>query len=68
MGPTRSVSHDGAKCGVAEALATTCAVNVKLRRVRMRDISPLPLMRSLATRKVPLEELQITFPFVWVCT
>ena len=66
VGPIRSVSRDDIKCGVAEALATTCAVNVKLQRVRMRDISPLPLMRSLATRKVPLEELQITFPFVWV--
>ena len=46
---------------VAEALATTCVENTKLRRVQLEYIPPLPVMKSLATRQVPLEELVI-FP------
>ena len=50
---------------VAEVLAITCVANTKLRRVTMLDISPLTVMKSLATRQVPLEEFEIrTF---WVC-
>ena len=50
---------------VAESLATTCVVNTKLRRVAMINVSPLPVMKTLATRQVPLEELEIDPP--WVC-
>ena len=50
---------------VAEALATTCVVNTKLRRVKLEYIPPLPVMKLLATRQVPLEELVILPP--WVC-
>ena len=46
---------------VAEALATTCAVNTKLRRVKFGYIPPIHVMKSLGTRQVPLEELVI-FP------
>ena len=49
---------------VAEALAATCVANTKLRRVEMRNISPLPVMKSFATRQVPLEELEIHPPKV----
>ena len=49
---------------VAEALATTCVVNTKLRRVKIQSISPLPVMKSLATRQVPLQELEIHSPLV----
>ena len=49
---------------VAEALATTCDVNTKLRRVQLGNISPLPVMESLAARQVPLEELKIVPPLV----
>ena len=49
---------------VAEALATICAVNMKLRRVELEFISPLPVMKSLGTRQVPLEELVIDPPDV----
>ena len=49
---------------VAEALATTCVVNTKLRRVEIGYISPLPVMKSLATRQLPLEELEIHPPLV----
>ena len=49
---------------VAEALATTCVVNTKLRRVKIQSISPLPVMKSLATRQVPLEQLVIYPPLV----
>ena len=51
---------------VAEALANICAVNIKLRRVQSDFISPLPVMKSLATRQVPLEELVIQPPRVQV--
>ena len=50
---------------VAEAVATTCVVNTKLRRVAIWRISPLPVMKSLASRQVLLEELEIYPP--WVC-
>ena len=46
---------------VVEALATTCVENTKLRRVKLEYIPPLPVMKSLATRQVPLEQLEI-FP------
>ena len=49
---------------VAEALATICVTNTKLRRVRLEFISPLPVMRLLGTRQVPLEELEINLPGV----
>ena len=49
---------------VAEALATTCVVNTKLSRVELDYISPLPVMKSLGTRQVPLEELEIHPPVV----
>ena len=49
---------------VAKALATICVANTKLRRVRMAFVSPLPVMKSLSTREVPLEELQIDPPLV----
>ena len=44
---------------VAEALATTCVANTNLRSVMMMFIPPLPVMKSLTTRQVPLEELVI---------
>ena len=50
---------------VAEALANIGVDNTKLRRVELEYISPLPVMQSLGTRQVPLEELVITPP--WVC-
>ena len=50
---------------VAEALATSCVANTKLRTCIMCYISPLPVMKSLTTRLVPLEELNIHSP--WVC-
>ena len=49
---------------VAEALATTCVVNTKLRRVVINFASPLPVLKLLATRQVPLEELEISPPVV----
>ena len=49
---------------VAEALATTCVENTKLRRVQLEYIPPLPVMKLLATRQVPLEELVIHPPLV----
>ena len=49
---------------VAEALATTCAVNTKLRRVELKNIPPIHVMALLATRQVPLEELDIFPPVV----
>ena len=48
---------------VAEALATTCAVNTKLRTVNL-IIPPLPVMKLLGTRQVPLEEFEILPPLV----
>ena len=51
---------------VAEALTTTCVVNTKLRRVAIiGSFLYLPVMKILATRQVPLEELEIDPP--WVC-
>ena len=49
---------------VAEALVNICAVNTKLRRVKSESISPLPVMKLLGTRQVPLEELEIHPPEV----
>ena len=49
---------------VAEALVTTCAVNTKLRRVALKTIPPIHVMALLATRQVPLEELDIFPPLV----
>ena len=49
---------------VAEVLATTCVANTNLTRVKMVDIEPLPVMKSLTTRQVPLEELEIDTPSV----
>ena len=49
---------------VAESLVTTCDVNTKLRRVVILLMSPLPVMKLLATRQVPLEELEINPPRV----
>ena len=51
-------SPDGGEHDVAEALAK-CVVNTKLRRVVMVGLPPLPVMKALTTRKVPLEELMI---------
>ena len=48
----------------AEALANIGVDNTKLRRVELKYISPLPVMQSLGTRQVPLEELVITPPEV----
>ena len=45
--------------GVVETLANTCVVNTKLKRVESMFISSLPVMKSLGTRQVPLEELVI---------
>ena len=59
------IAHDNCDDDVAEALATTCVVNTKLRKVSILYISPLPAMKSLAMREVPLEELVIYAP--WVC-
>ena len=53
--------HDDA----AEALANIGVDNTKLRRVQLEFISPLPVMQTLGTRQVPLEELVINPP--WVC-
>ena len=58
VGPDRG-EHD-----VAEALAK-CVVNTKLRRVKIQSLPPLPVMKGLTTREVPLEELVISPP--WVC-
>ena len=44
---------------VAEALATTCAVNTNLKRVTMTGLPPLTVMKSLTNRKAPLDELVI---------
>ena len=55
---------------VAKALATTCVANTKLKGVQILDVLPLPVMKSLATRQVPLEELKIIPPEIhtpWVC-
>ena len=49
---------------VAKALATICVANTKLGRVKIAIVSPLPVMKSLSTREVPLEELQINPPLV----
>ena len=51
-------SPDGREHDVAEALAK-CVVNTKLRRVEMEHLPPLPVMKALTTRDVPLEELVI---------
>ena len=48
----------------AKALANIGVDNTKLRRVELDYISPLPVMQSLGTRQVPLEELVITPPEV----
>ena len=48
----------------SEALAITCVANTKLKRVKMMDISPLPVMKLLTTRQVPLEKLVINPPLV----
>ena len=45
---------------VAEALAT-CIVNTKLMKVEVWNISPIPVMRSLASREVPLGELDMWY-------
>ena len=55
---------DGGEHDVAKALAK-CVVNPKLRRVVMWSLPPLPVMKGLTTREVPLEELVIC-PH-WVC-
>ena len=59
------LSPDGGEHYVAEALAK-CVVSIQLRRVEMWSLPPLPLMKGLTTREVPLEELVIMFPY-WVC-
>ena len=59
------LSPEGGEHDVAEALAK-CVVNTKLRRVVMLFLPPLPVMRALTTREVPLEELVIQYP-PWVC-
>ena len=60
------VGHPGGgEHDVAEALAK-CVVNSKLRRVAMWSLPPLPVMKGLTTREVPLEELVIMDP-PWVC-
>ena len=51
-------SPDGGEYGVAEALAK-CVVYTELRRVEMVFLPPLPVLKSLTTREVPLEELVI---------
>ena len=56
---------DGGEDDVAEALAT-CVVSLKLRRVVMWYLPPLPVIKALTTREVPLEELEI-LPPLWVC-
>ena len=48
-----------------KALVTICGTNTKLRSVAMKCFSSLPVMKSLTTRQVPLEELEI-HPYV-VC-
>ena len=48
----------------AKALANIGVDNTKLRRVELEYISPLPVMQSLGTRQVPLEELVIHPPLV----
>ena len=48
----------------AEALAIIGVDNTKLWRVQLTFISPLPVMQSLGTRQVPLEELVIHPPIV----
>ena len=62
-GPIGALSSDE-KHDVAEALAK-CVVNTKLRRVEMEDPPPLPVMKALTTREVPLEELVMKVPY-WV--
>ena len=51
---------------VAEALATTCAVNTNLKRVSMSRLPPLPVMKSLTNRKAPLDELVVKKRRYWV--
>ena len=58
------IVYIGSGGDVAEALANICDVNTKLRRVELGNISPLPVMKSLAARQVPLEELDIFQPLV----
>ena len=48
----------------AKALANIGVDNTKLRRIELVRISPLPVMQSLGTRQVPLEELVIIPPLV----
>ena len=48
----------------AEALANIGVDNTKLRRVQLKCITPLPVMQSLGTRQVPLEELEVVPPLV----
>jgi hypothetical protein len=58
-------SPDGGEHDVAEALAK-CVVNPVLRRVEMWFLPPLPVIKALTRREVPLEELVIQSP-PWVC-
>ena len=44
---------------VAEALATTCAVNTNLKQVGMTNLHPLPVLKSLTNRRAPLDELVV---------
>ena len=59
----RCIGHDDDD-DVAESLATTCVVNTKLGRFKIGFISPIPVMKLLATRQVPLQELEISPPVV----
>ena len=56
---------DGGEHDVAEALAK-CIANTKLREVQMKDLPPLPVMKTSAAREAPLEKLKI-FSSQWVC-
>ena len=60
-----SVFPDDGRHDIAEALAK-CVVYTKLRRVEMQSLPPLPVIKALTTREVPLEELVIIDPH-WVC-
>jgi hypothetical protein len=53
---------------VAEALAITCTVNMNLRQVGMHYTPPAAVMKSLSTRKEPLEVFVIGRPFRGVKT
>ena len=49
---------------VAEALATTCAGNTNLKQLSMARLPTLPVMKSLFSRKAPLDELVMMCPLV----